>query len=167
MAHGDETDNTDTHLWLFDQASNGAALTPSGEECIAHHKYKSGAYTALDSFLSPHVWEPLTNMLPLWLAPNLVTTIGGLFCLSSFLLSGSYLEDEDPLPPWLFVFNGCCIIIYYTFDCMDGKQARRTNSSSPLGQLFDHVSIFGFRRRLFEIQTLTVNLCLFVVIDVG
>lgn len=23
-------------------------------------------------------------------------------------------------------------------DCMDGKQARRTGSSSPLGQLFDH-----------------------------
>lgn len=23
-------------------------------------------------------------------------------------------------------------------DCIDGKQARRTRSSSPLGQLFDH-----------------------------
>ncbi|KAF9598620.1 hypothetical protein IFM89_028289 [Coptis chinensis] len=28
---------------------------------------------------------------------------------------------------------GCC-----TFDAVDGKQARRTNSSSPLGELFDH-----------------------------
>jgi hypothetical protein len=26
----------------------------------------------------------------------------------------------------------------YTFDAVDGKQARRTNSSSPLGELFDH-----------------------------
>lgn len=25
-----------------------------------------------------------------------------------------------------------------TFDAVDGKQARRTNSSSPLGELFDH-----------------------------
>ncbi|RVX06176.1 Choline/ethanolaminephosphotransferase 1 [Vitis vinifera] len=24
------------------------------------------------------------------------------------------------------------------FDAVDGKQARRTNSSSPLGELFDH-----------------------------
>lgn len=30
------------------------------------------------------------------------------------------------------------MFLYYTFDCMDGKQARRTASSSPLGQLFDH-----------------------------
>ena len=28
--------------------------------------------------------------------------------------------------------------IYQTFDACDGKQARRTGSSSPLGQLFDH-----------------------------
>jgi phosphatidylglycerophosphate synthase len=28
--------------------------------------------------------------------------------------------------------------ILQTFDAVDGKQARRTNSSSPLGELFDH-----------------------------
>lgn len=27
---------------------------------------------------------------------------------------------------------------YSTLDAIDGKQARRTKSSSPLGQLFDH-----------------------------
>ncbi|KAF3789608.1 Choline/ethanolaminephosphotransferase 1 [Nymphaea thermarum] len=31
---------------------------------------------------------------------------------------------------------GVCFI--QTFDAVDGKQARRTNSSSPLGELFDH-----------------------------
>jgi ethanolaminephosphotransferase len=28
-----------------------------------------------------------------------------------------------------------CTFAYYTLDCMDGKQARRTGTSSPLGQL--------------------------------
>jgi ethanolaminephosphotransferase len=28
--------------------------------------------------------------------------------------------------------------LYSTLDNVDGKQARRTNSSSPLGELFDH-----------------------------
>ena len=28
--------------------------------------------------------------------------------------------------------------LYSTFDNVDGKQARRTNTSSPLGELFDH-----------------------------
>jgi ethanolaminephosphotransferase len=44
----------------------------------------------------------------------------------------------DLLPNWAVVLAGWCILAYYTLDCMDGKQARRTNSSSPLGQLFDH-----------------------------
>uniref|UniRef100_A0A453R2M1 Uncharacterized protein n=1 Tax=Aegilops tauschii subsp. strangulata TaxID=200361 RepID=A0A453R2M1_AEGTS len=29
-----------------------------------------------------------------------------------------------------------------TFDAVDGKQARRTSSSSPLGELFDHGIFF-------------------------
>ena len=32
-------------------------------------------------------------------------------------------------------------LFYKTFDAVDGKQARRTNSSSPLGELFDHGNI--------------------------
>ncbi len=30
------------------------------------------------------------------------------------------------------------LFFYQTLDAIDGKQARRTGSSSPLGQLFDH-----------------------------
>lgn len=30
------------------------------------------------------------------------------------------------------------ILVYTNLDCIDGKQARRTGTSSPLGQLFDH-----------------------------
>jgi ethanolaminephosphotransferase len=30
------------------------------------------------------------------------------------------------------------IFVYQTLDALDGKQARRTGTSSPLGQLFDH-----------------------------
>lgn len=41
--------------------------------------------------------------------------------------------------PWYFYATGAtCAFIYQTLDAIDGKQARRTGSSSPLGQLFDH-----------------------------
>jgi phosphatidylglycerophosphate synthase len=30
------------------------------------------------------------------------------------------------------------LFVYQSLDAIDGKQARRTNSSSPLGELFDH-----------------------------
>jgi len=35
-------------------------------------------------------------------------------------------------------FNAFCVFFYQLFDALDGKQARRTKSSSPLGELFDH-----------------------------
>ena len=57
----------------------------------------------------------------------------------SHLLIWCYTPNWDQdIPSWVLVVSGLCILIYYTLDCMDGKQARRTGASSPLGQLFDH-----------------------------
>jgi ethanolaminephosphotransferase len=36
------------------------------------------------------------------------------------------------------LFSGVAVVLYTWLDCIDGKQARRTGTSSPLGQLFDH-----------------------------
>lgn len=41
-------------------------------------------------------------------------------------------------PRWVYLLNGMAGLVYLHLDCIDGKQARRTGSSSPLGQLFDH-----------------------------
>lgn len=41
-------------------------------------------------------------------------------------------------PPWAFYLSALLMFFYQTLDAIDGKQARRTGSSSPLGQLFDH-----------------------------
>lgn len=41
-------------------------------------------------------------------------------------------------PAWTFYYGALCIFLYQTFDAVDGKQARRTGTSGPLGQLFDH-----------------------------
>ena len=41
-------------------------------------------------------------------------------------------------PRWVYAFCGLACLAYLHLDCLDGKQARRTGSSSPLGQLFDH-----------------------------
>ena len=42
------------------------------------------------------------------------------------------------VPAWPYVLCGICLFSYSVLDNMDGKQARRTGSSSPLGLLFDH-----------------------------
>jgi ethanolaminephosphotransferase len=38
----------------------------------------------------------------------------------------------------VYFLSGFVVLMYLHLDCLDGKQARRTKSSSPLGQLFDH-----------------------------
>lgn len=42
------------------------------------------------------------------------------------------------MPGWMYFYSATCSFIYQTMDAVDGKQARRTGTSSPLGQLFDH-----------------------------
>ena len=41
-------------------------------------------------------------------------------------------------PPWAIVLGAAALFVYSTMDNMDGKQARRTGTSSALGLLFDH-----------------------------
>ena len=136
-----EINHTMEHSWFFEPPTaenNTLSLTEAGVEAIANHKYKSGKYTFLDNFLQPF-WNFLTDLLPMWLAPNMVTLIGAMHCGVSYFVSWYYSPNfNNQLPDWVVFLSGYCTIAYYTFDCMDGKQARRTGQSSPLGQLFDH-----------------------------
>ncbi len=127
-----------THTWFYEDQAGQAALTDDGAENIARHKYKPGHYTHLDTLLNPF-WTFITDLLPMSMAPNVVTTLGGLHCAMSYAVLWYYSPNMDePVPDWVIAFSGFCTLAYYTFDCMDGKQARRTGNSTPLGQLFDH-----------------------------
>jgi len=113
-------------------------LDEDGRMHIQNHKYKGGVYTPLDNALQG-LWNNLTNMLPLWLAPNLVTFTGFLPILTTFLASWYYCPDFATAPPrWLCFLMSGSLFVYQTMDAIDGKQARRIKQSTPLGQLFDH-----------------------------
>lgn len=53
------------------------------------------------------------------------------------MLRYDFTASKD-IPNYCFTLAAVCIWTYSTLDAIDGKQARRTKSSSPLGQLFDH-----------------------------
>ncbi|XP_058081745.1 choline/ethanolaminephosphotransferase 1-like isoform X2 [Magnolia sinica] len=107
----------------------------------ALHKYK---YSGVDrSYLAKYVLQPFwtrcVHIFPLWMPPNMITLTGFIFLLISALLGYIYSPRLDTAPPrWVHVAHGLLLFLYQTFDAVDGKQARRTNSSSPLGELFDH-----------------------------
>eukprot|EP00592_Proboscia_alata_P001721 CAMPEP_0194374400 /NCGR_PEP_ID=MMETSP0174-20130528/22819_1 /TAXON_ID=216777 /ORGANISM="Proboscia alata, Strain PI-D3" /LENGTH=458 /DNA_ID=CAMNT_0039153953 /DNA_START=123 /DNA_END=1499 /DNA_ORIENTATION=- len=105
-------------------------------------KLRAFQYSGMDlSLLYKHVLSPLAQHIvdhytPRTLAPNSITLIGLSWMIVSYGLIWFY--DGDAVPWWALAFNGAAMLIYQTLDNMDGKQARRTNSSSPMGCLFDH-----------------------------
>ncbi|KAK9091985.1 hypothetical protein Syun_026896 [Stephania yunnanensis] len=107
----------------------------------ALHKYK---YSGVDhSYVAKYVlqpfWSRCVNLFPLWMPPNMITLMGFMFLVMSALLGYIYSPGLDTAPPrWVPFAHGLLLFLYQTFDAVDGKQARRTNSSSPLGELFDH-----------------------------
>eukprot|EP00898_Chlorokybus_atmophyticus_P004308 jgi/Chlat1/4879/Chrsp31S04814 len=79
------------------------------------------------------------KIFPLWFAPNAITLMGFFFILTSCFLSWLYCPQLNiPSPRSIYFLHGILLFLYQTFDAVDGKQARRTSSSSPLGELFDH-----------------------------
>ncbi|XP_013586826.1 PREDICTED: choline/ethanolaminephosphotransferase 1-like isoform X1 [Brassica oleracea var. oleracea] len=108
----------------------------------AFHRYKySGEdHSYLAKYLLNPFWTRFVKAFPLWMPPNMITLMGFIFLVTSSLLGYIYSPQLDSPPPrWVHFEHGSLLFLYQTFDAVDGKQARRTNSSSPLGELFDHV----------------------------
>lgn len=55
----------------------------------------------------------------------------------------NWICSAGQAPVWVYLMNAAAVFAYMHLDCIDGKQARRTGSSSPLGQLFDHGTGFS------------------------
>lgn len=114
-------------------------ITPAGIANLRKHKYVSGAITPLDRYVMEPFWDRMTQLLPLWLAPNLVTLIGFVILNSAVWIMFATMDFESfEVTSGSIIFAVIAKFVYQTLDGMDGKQARRLGKSSPLGQLFDH-----------------------------
>lgn len=82
----------------------------------------------------------MANWFPDWVAPNLITLAGFLFILSGVVIIAYYdvVSKQSQPPSTAFLYMALAIFLYIQLDAIDGKQARRLNQSTPLGQLFDH-----------------------------
>ncbi|PIA57513.1 hypothetical protein AQUCO_00600317v1 [Aquilegia coerulea] len=110
-----------------------------GVAALHRHKYSGVDHSLVAKYILQPFWTRCVNLFPLWMPPNMITLTGFMFLLTSALLGYIYSPHLDSPPPrWVHVAHGLLLFLYQTFDAVDGKQARRTNSSSPLGELFDH-----------------------------
>ncbi|KAF4124912.1 ethanolaminephosphotransferase [Geosmithia morbida] len=112
------------------------------DEALSHlrtYKYSSVDLSPVSKYILGPWWNAFVKILPLWLAPNMVTLLGFLFILGNIGLLLIFMPDlVGPGPTWLYYSFAFGLFMYQTMDNVDGKQARRTGTSSGLGELFDH-----------------------------
>ncbi|PGH16362.1 hypothetical protein AJ80_05212 [Polytolypa hystricis UAMH7299] len=112
------------------------------DEVLVHlksYKYSSVDKSFISRYILKHYWNGFVELLPLWIAPNMVTLVGFMFIVGNVILLELFVPDLiGPGPSWLYYSFAFGLWMYSTMDNVDGKQARRTGTSSPLGELFDH-----------------------------
>nr|GMD77181.1 choline/ethanolaminephosphotransferase 1 [Ipomoea batatas] len=114
-----------------------------GVAALHRYKYSGEDHSYVAKYILQPFWRRCVNFFPLWMPeliwPCEITLTGFMFLVTSALLGYIYSPQLDSPPPrWVNFAHGLLLFLYQTFDAVDGKQARRTNSSSPLGELFDH-----------------------------
>lgn len=113
-------------------------ITQEGRKKVLEYKYKPNDESLISPLLQPY-WEYCVTLLPWTMAPNVVTLIGFVAIIYHYLQTIYFCPNLTGYAPrWVFFVNAACIWWYQTLDAIDGKQARRTKSGSPLGELFDH-----------------------------
>lgn len=112
------------------------------DDALVHlktYKYSSVDLSPVSKYVLGPFWNAFVELLPLWLAPNMVTLLGFCFILGNIILLEIFMPDlVGPGPSWIYFSFAFGLFMYQTMDNVDGKQARRTGTSSGLGELFDH-----------------------------
>ena len=107
---------------------------------MINHKYQGGDNGISYKYFHSPLAEFIASLLPMWLAPNVITLIAAMCLVIPHILTVVIYGRafEGPVDSWLVIIYAFTQFSYFTLDNVDGKQARRTGSSSPLGQMFDH-----------------------------
>eukprot|EP00440_Ansanella_granifera_P048071 gb/GFBE01052072.1/.p1 GENE.gb/GFBE01052072.1/~~gb/GFBE01052072.1/.p1 ORF type:complete len:419 (+),score=72.76 gb/GFBE01052072.1/:1-1257(+) len=138
----------------------GVVLGEEGKKALQQYKYVAGGATPLDNVMNTAWWNPVATLLPRWLAPNLITVTGTIgVCLTTALLVSKSPTFSESTTPAVYILAAVGIFLYQTLDAIDGKQARATGTSSPLGQICDH--------GCDSLASSLVLCCTFVAMQVG
>ncbi|KPJ14042.1 Ethanolaminephosphotransferase 1 [Papilio machaon] len=134
-------------------------LTREHLEGFDNYKYMAKDTSPLSVYVMHPFWNKVVELVPRWVAPNVLTFVGFLLTVFDFVLLSYYDYDytaasasvhnltspDQPLnghpeviPQKLWYLLAAFLFLAYTLDGIDGKQARRTQTSGPLGELFDH-----------------------------
>eukprot|EP00755_Sulcionema_specki_P027869 Sspe_Gene.88674::Locus_60615_Transcript_1_1_Confidence_1.000_Length_1282::g.88674::m.88674/K00993/EPT1; ethanolaminephosphotransferase len=112
-------------------------VSDEGLDNLKRYKYSGTDLSLTSKYIMQHYWKAVVELVPLHIAPNALTLVGSFFIMSSFFFVACFPMCGD-IPSWAIAYAAFSLFAYQTLDAIDGKQARRTGTSSPLGELFDH-----------------------------
>eukprot|EP00835_Amoeboradix_gromovi_P002083 NODE_110_length_19453_cov_0.364369.p4 type:complete len:434 gc:universal NODE_110_length_19453_cov_0.364369:7346-8647(+) len=121
-------------------------------------EYKSVCYSILTNTILDPLYSIMVYLIPMSITPNQITVFNGLlYTIFTVIFTTSFYSDEHPLlskifdtpvvlnqsvsnifESYGFYLNAFFLVLYQCLDSLDGKQARRTKSSTPIGHLLDH-----------------------------
>src|SRR5258706_3990675 len=93
---------------------------------------KSVTYPVLKKYL----WAPCLRFIPMRRSANSITLLGNLCSVVAFVFLA--LTPHTGATGLAFLLPAAAIFLYLSLDNIDGAQARRSGSSSPLGEFLDH-----------------------------
>eukprot|EP01135_Chromosphaera_perkinsii_P008900 Nk52_evm10s1524 gene=Nk52_evmTU10s1524 len=152
------------------QSTSPSSYIPQrGLDALKNYKFCAVTDSPVENYIFDPFWNHIVHYFPRWLAPNSITVGGLLCCLLAYSLVTSYSHFQprehswDPAgqwvafsaPSWVYYTTAVLFFCYITFDGVDGKQARRTGSASPLGEVVDH----GVDGMVCTIMALTMCVC--------
>ncbi|KAH3764309.1 CDP-alcohol phosphatidyltransferase [Pelomyxa schiedti] len=111
-----------------------------GLDNLKRYRYRGADLSISARLFLTRFWTWTTfTLVPMWLAPNVITLFGGCCVATCVALCAYFSPTMTEKVPAAAI--AACAVLIYTYqlaDNVDGKQAKRTGAGSPLGELFDH-----------------------------
>ncbi len=108
------------------------------------YQYRARDTSPLSIYVMHPFWNWVVTFTPLWVAPNVLTFIGFTCAALNFLITCYYdwyfyasspnFTEFEAIPRWVWFVMLVLHFASHTLDGIDGKQSKRTKTSSPLGK---------------------------------
>lgn len=109
-------------------------LVSAGESKRFGYVYRADNYSVLDGIINPYLTDPIMKITPYGLPANIITIFSNTLVFLAMLLA---LRGRHDVFSFWFIIP-IFVLSYLIGDCIDGLQARRTKTGSPLGEFMDH-----------------------------
>ena len=101
---------------------------------IPEYHYRIHDHSIITPFFKKWIVTPLFRFVPWWIPANIITILSNLFMYGALYMAFT----EYPGRSLRFVLIALLMLGYAIGDHLDGMQAKRTGTSSALGELCDH-----------------------------